>query len=300
MVLVLFQCVGVFLNICLVVLFVYFVFAIMGVQFFAGKFWHCSCNNDDIKTVDDCTGTGISDDDGSVIDCVWKNQKMNFDNVWTALLTLYEVSGLEMWLDVMYAAMDVGEDLGDQPKQEQNPWAAAYFVFFILIGVFLVLNLFVGAVIDKFNDLKSENNGVNPLLTPEQKEYTESMASMIRIRPFRKPLPPDASNKGPVYRFRKMCYDITMYDTTGRNLGTTFEMIVSSFIFLNIFIMGLVYWRRLPEVCSQSFLPSLLLFPLLLLLRLLLLLLVVLFRSPSIEPNFDLSYRAPLERLTLS
>ena len=31
----------------------------------------------------------------------WSNPKMNFDNFWNALLTLYEVAGLEMWLDVM-------------------------------------------------------------------------------------------------------------------------------------------------------------------------------------------------------
>ena len=37
---------------------------------------------------------------------MWRNAKMNFDNTWNSLLTLYEVAGLEMWLDVMYSAMD--------------------------------------------------------------------------------------------------------------------------------------------------------------------------------------------------
>ena len=39
---VLFECAPVFINICFVVLFVFFVFAIMGVQFFAGLFWACN------------------------------------------------------------------------------------------------------------------------------------------------------------------------------------------------------------------------------------------------------------------
>jgi hypothetical protein len=51
---VLFECTPVFINICFVVFFFFTVFAIMGVQFFAGRFW--SCNDGDVNRVDQCWG----------------------------------------------------------------------------------------------------------------------------------------------------------------------------------------------------------------------------------------------------
>ena len=44
-----------FVNICMVVLFFFLVFAIMGVQFFKGKFW--ACNDSDVSGVAQCVGT---------------------------------------------------------------------------------------------------------------------------------------------------------------------------------------------------------------------------------------------------
>ena len=41
-VMVLFECAPVFINICFIVFFFFTVFAIMGVQFFAGRFWTCN------------------------------------------------------------------------------------------------------------------------------------------------------------------------------------------------------------------------------------------------------------------
>lgn len=41
-----------------------------------------------------------------------------------------------------------------QPEDERNFGAYTYFVIFIIIGAFFVLNLFVGVIIDNFNTLK--------------------------------------------------------------------------------------------------------------------------------------------------
>jgi len=185
-----------------------------------------------------------------------------------ALLTLYEVSGQEIWLDVMYSAMDTrpgyyrnahGMDkfpFGAQPVQERNSTAAWYFVFFILVGVFVVLNLFVGGVVDKFNELKEANGGKNPLQTEEQAQYTESMALMARMRPFKVPMPPRKLSKAEIaaggakasfHKFRMKCYAIVMWDTSGKGQGQTFDMIISGMVMLNCLVMGCSYWRRLPD-----------------------------------------------------
>mmetsp|Transcript_2583 Transcript_2583/g.3505 ORF Transcript_2583/g.3505 Transcript_2583/m.3505 type:complete len:1818 (-) Transcript_2583:287-5740(-) len=271
---VLFECTPVFINICFVVFFFFTVFAIMGVQFFAGRFW--SCNDGSVNVVDQCWGC-FEDEEGMNPSPLcpdgyskrkWSNAKMNFDNTANALLTLYEVAGLEMWLDVMYAAMDTRPGFsrnihghkefpfGAQPIQETNWPAAFYFIVFIIIGVFIVLNLFVGAVVDKFNELKESNGGANPLQTEEQGQYTESMALMSRMRPFRVPLPPRKPRKkdqcphvltDAIYSMRTFCYKIVMFDTSGKAMGTTFDMLVSFLVMLNILVMGMYYWRRLPE-----------------------------------------------------
>jgi hypothetical protein len=63
---------------------------------------------------------------------------------------VFEIAGLELWMLPMYAAMD-STGMGSQPRRNTNPAASLYFVVFILFGSFLVMNLFVGAVVDNFN-----------------------------------------------------------------------------------------------------------------------------------------------------
>ena len=64
------------------------------------------------------------------------------------MLALFEMSTLEMWLDVMYNGIDaVGVD--QQPRRDHNIAVAIFYVAFIIIGAFFVLNLFVSVTIDK-------------------------------------------------------------------------------------------------------------------------------------------------------
>lgn len=41
-----------------------------------------------------------------------------------------------------------------QPEREHNVYILVYFVFFIIFGSFFTLNLFIGVVIDNFNQQK--------------------------------------------------------------------------------------------------------------------------------------------------
>jgi voltage-gated sodium channel len=61
-----------------------------------------------------------------------------------SLLTLFEMVTLEGWVDVMDAVM------------EAKPWAWIYFVTFIMIGTFVVLNLFIAVVINNLEASKIE------------------------------------------------------------------------------------------------------------------------------------------------
>jgi voltage-gated sodium channel len=61
-----------------------------------------------------------------------------------ALLTLFQMVTLEGWVEVMDAAL------------EAHWWAWVYFVSFVMIGTFVVLNLFIAVVINNLEQSKVE------------------------------------------------------------------------------------------------------------------------------------------------
>jgi voltage-gated sodium channel len=67
----------------------------------------------------------------------------NWGSLGAALLTLFQIVTLEGWVDVMEKAM------------EAQPWAWVYFVTFVLIGTFVVLNLFIAVVINNLEASKA-------------------------------------------------------------------------------------------------------------------------------------------------
>jgi voltage-gated sodium channel len=61
----------------------------------------------------------------------------------SALLTLFGIVTLEGWIDLMESALEV------------HPWAWIYFVSFVLIGTFVMLNLFIAVVINNLEASKA-------------------------------------------------------------------------------------------------------------------------------------------------
>lgn len=73
----------------------------------------------------------------------------------SALAALYEISTTEGWTSVMFAAVD-SRAIDMQPVENNNQGWIIFFVFFMIIGSFLMTNLFVGVIIENFNDLKDQ------------------------------------------------------------------------------------------------------------------------------------------------
>ncbi|KAL8183413.1 UNVERIFIED_CONTAM: Sodium channel protein type 2 subunit alpha, partial [Gekko kuhli] len=59
------------------------------------------------------------------------------------------------WMPIMYAAVD-SKKVGEQPVYEDNLFMYLYFVIFIIFGAFFTLNLFIGVIIDNFNQQKKK------------------------------------------------------------------------------------------------------------------------------------------------
>ncbi|XP_052750950.1 muscle calcium channel subunit alpha-1-like isoform X3 [Galleria mellonella] len=136
-------------NILLVTNLLQFMFAVMGVQMFKGKFFRCT---DVTKlTYEDCRGTYLVYNGGkaSIEDRVWKKNKFNFDDVLSGMLTLFTVSTFEGWPNLLSTSMDSNEE-NYGPIENSRPLVAFFYISYIIVIAFFMVNIFVGFVIVTF------------------------------------------------------------------------------------------------------------------------------------------------------
>ena len=100
-----------------------------------------------------------------------------------AALTLFRVVTLEDWTDVMYAAM------------AHHWWAWAYFVSFVVVGTFVVINLFIAVVLNNLDEAKAQR--LNELVSPPSREellreLLATQASLKRLEDRLRDAPPKA------------------------------------------------------------------------------------------------------------
>ncbi|XDV46096.1 hypothetical protein PO909_014049 [Leuciscus waleckii] len=201
------------MNVLLVCLIFWLIFSIMGVNLFAGKYYYCYNQTEkayfDIETVNnksDCLYLMQL----NYTEVRWKNVKINFDNVGAGYLALLQVATFKGWMDIMYAAVD-SRKVGDQPKYEDNIYMYIYFVIFIIFGSFFTLNLFIGVIIDNFNQQKKKFGGQDIFMTEEQKKYYNAMKKLGSKKP-QKPIPrPQNKLQGMVFDFvTQQVFDISI------------------------------------------------------------------------------------------
>ncbi|NXJ67575.1 SCN4A protein, partial [Rostratula benghalensis] len=113
------------------------------------------------------------------------------------------------WMDIMYAAVD-SREIEEQPVYEINLYMYIYFVIFIIFGAFFTLNLFIGVIIDNFNQQKKKISK-DIFMTEEQKKYYNAMKKLGSKKP-QKPIPrPSNKFQGMVFDFvTKQVFDITI------------------------------------------------------------------------------------------
>ena len=69
--------------------------------------------------------------------------------------TLFEIATTEGWVDTMYAGVDSTEPMVE-PIRDNAKVYAWFFVAFILVGSFFVLNLCVGVIIDNIHGIRDD------------------------------------------------------------------------------------------------------------------------------------------------
>ncbi|ERE79572.1 voltage-dependent P/Q-type calcium channel subunit alpha-1A [Cricetulus griseus] len=138
-------------NILIVYMLFMFIFAVVAVQLFKGKFFHCTDESKEFER--DCRGKYLLYEKNEVKarDREWKKYEFHYDNVLWALLTLFTVSTGEGWPQVLKHSVDATfENQGPSPgyRMEMSIFYVVYFVVF----PFFFVNIFVALIIITFQE----------------------------------------------------------------------------------------------------------------------------------------------------
>jgi voltage-gated sodium channel len=93
-----------------------------------------------------------------------------FGNLGSSFFTLFQVMTLESWSDGIA-----------RPVMEKFPNAWIFFVVFIMIATFVVVNLFVAAIVDSFSAYSAEDKELEKRIKDEEKRHIEDQRLLLQI-----------------------------------------------------------------------------------------------------------------------
>ncbi|XP_048270528.1 muscle calcium channel subunit alpha-1 isoform X9 [Bombus affinis] len=220
-------------NIMLVTYLLQFMFAVIGVQLFKGKFFYCSDASK--MTKDECQGTYLEYDNGDINKPVmkersWVQQRFHFDDVAKAMLTLFTVSTFEGWPSLLDVSIDSNkEDHG--PIHNFRPIVAAYYIIYIIIIAFFMVNIFVGFVIVTFQN-EGEQEYKNCELDKNQRNCIEFA---LKAKPVRRYIPK-----------HRIQYKVWWFVTS-----QPFEYTIFTLIMINTVTLAMKFYRQ-PEIYTEA------------------------------------------------
>ncbi|XP_069548221.1 voltage-dependent R-type calcium channel subunit alpha-1E-like isoform X4 [Brachyistius frenatus] len=138
-------------NILIVYQLFMFIFAVIAVQLFKGKFFYCTDSS--MNSEKECQGYYIdyTRDKKEVKRREWKRHEFHYDNVCWALLTLFTVSTGEGWPQVLQHSTDVTEENMGPSRGNRMEMSVFYVVYFVVFPFFFV-NIFVALIIITFQE----------------------------------------------------------------------------------------------------------------------------------------------------
>uniref|UniRef100_A0A8C7V9F1 Voltage-dependent L-type calcium channel subunit alpha n=1 Tax=Oncorhynchus mykiss TaxID=8022 RepID=A0A8C7V9F1_ONCMY len=196
-------------NIMIVTTLLQFMFACIGVQYVN-------------------LGTYILYKDGDTVlpavrERIWYNSDFNFDNVLMAMMALFTVSTFEGWPALLYKAIDSNrENMG--PIYNYRVEISIFFIIYIIIIAFFMMNIFVGFVIVTFQE-QGEKEYKNCELDKNQRQCVEYA---LKARPLRRYIP-----KNP-YQY-KFWYVVN---------STGFEYVMFVLIILNTLCLAIQHYGQ--------------------------------------------------------
>jgi hypothetical protein len=219
--------------------------AIMCVEVFGGVMQRCSDGSD--RAESECVGQYLLSAESNVViqgnatsalvDRQWGNQDMyHFDNTFTSFNTLFMLSVMSQWTNVMYNVIDAPNEPGGPPNRGNRPWVGLFFVIWVFFSNFCLQNIFVGTVVDNFTKLKLQMAG-SLFLTEEQSEVAH-IRKLLHQTGVKKAL--NLSEKPFIRReLNVICYKIAN--------NWLFQNAVKLVVFYNIIIIATVHYDQEPQ-----------------------------------------------------
>eukprot|EP00198_Chlamydomonas_reinhardtii_P012138 XP_001701475.1 voltage-gated Ca2+ channel, alpha subunit [Chlamydomonas reinhardtii] len=162
----------------------------------------------------------------------WVNPVANFDNVAISMLTLFQIATLELWVDIMFTAVDVA-GVGKQPLWNNHPVVILFFILVVIVCCFFVLNLFIGVTLDKFTELQQAQTASSVFVTPQQQNWVDVQKLLLRTGMTSRPA-----------RFEEPAWRAGLYDFV---MGSVFEEFILITIVVNVLFMAMVHADMSPQ-----------------------------------------------------
>uniref|UniRef100_A0A8C1LQ33 Voltage-dependent L-type calcium channel subunit alpha n=1 Tax=Cyprinus carpio TaxID=7962 RepID=A0A8C1LQ33_CYPCA len=211
-------------NIVLVTMLLDFMFACIGVQLFKGKLYYCT---DPLQT----THVQNSLHDMEVHQRKWVNSDFNFDNVLNGMLALFTISTFEGWPEILYKAIDSNAvDTG--PLYNNRVGISIFFIIYIIIIAFFMMNIFVGFVIVTFQK-QGEQEYKDCELDKNQRQCVQYA---LKARPLKCYIPKNP-HQYRVWYFVTSCY---------------FEYLMFFLIMLNTLCLGMQHCNQSDHITKLS------------------------------------------------
>jgi len=209
-------------NVLIVIVMIWLMFAILAVNIVGDKMGYCS------GFAEDESYYGVSEEacNAKGAGYSWTIPRVNYDNVFWAMLSLFVMSTQENWPNLMKAMADSDEATNGPSENHNRLFAYGYFIVYIFVGSFFLINLFIGVIFLEFTRAEKRENKVQRFLTPQQQRWIIMQKLVLAIKA-------DVSNVEPDAPWMKKIFKIINH--------TYFDIFIMIVIILNILTMALTY-----------------------------------------------------------
>jgi hypothetical protein len=181
------------LNVGIVIMMVWIMFAILAISFMKDEMGYCDGPQDyyGINKIK-CVSMGHE----------WATFAYNFDNIWNAFVTLFVLSSLEGWPDIMGRIFDAAPADKGPAFNGNRIFGSIYLISFIVIGSLFLMNLFVGVIFYQFySEQKREKKERYKYINDNQFKWIQMQELILNASPnFDLSTPPE--NKYRLYVFK--------------------------------------------------------------------------------------------------
>ena len=163
------------LNVIPIILLVWFIFAILGVNLYEDRFSYC----------DSPTSLGISQEQCLMENRTWYLNDLNFNTIPRALLTLFVIATFDNWISILEVARN-SDRASKGPSYNNNSYSTyLYFYSFILTSVLFLINMFLGIMFVKFQLAEKAGGKDQDHLNENQEKWVQIQNRMLDIEPFK-------------------------------------------------------------------------------------------------------------------